>query len=706
MIVTINDKNSDKYLSLFTEAYEYLKSFPNGNYIADTDASKTRFQNLAEYYGHMADFFDTKETKAHKFVMLPLDEDPFNIDLNTRTITVPASFSKCASVQKDQLAETIIFVADRYFDFMDLANTNIYVQWTTPEGINGATRVEMRDLETCPGKIRFAWPLNDAITKTAGNVRFSVRFFRFSEEADGKLKLHYSLNTIESTIVIKPALQPELTDDTFVEKPIDDNLFKGAVVNSSYTTTGVIPPVQPSYGEPGHNIWAGKADGSAEQMEVVEKRKVAKLENDTVTFFVQAFAPDTGELSYKWYHKAANEDYYTNCDAHKETDADGKVTDVPAFGSHKIVYLPMKPNPTSRVNGERYFTTVDGETFTEYTEEINATIAGTTQFYEAWSAYTVPADPAVVTGSYKAAATNTIKVPGGKDIPTLYPTYSDECHLPGPKDIQFVAPYLTNKAILTNSDVEDDEAYKTTLNVALAVDPYNPNVEYRWVKSTVSAEDALSKANNPNNKDYVKTTEANYTITDTPGWYTIKAVSSLNREEKTEVAYNAVGEDVVCKVTYVPEAPNVDVPDPLPGRIRLTASGVNNKTTFSIVAHTPNDSTSALDSEGLEYIWQISLGDDNTYTTLTQGYPGIVSGLGTPELTVQYNINVSLATYRCLVVNKLNGLIAAFDHSGFNRVIAEDKIKPDVIKINGEEMEVIPEIYETGASDFVFTTWI
>ena len=29
-----------------------------------------------------------------------------------------------------------------------------------------------------------------------------------------------------------------------------------------------------------------------------------------------------------------------------------------------------------------------------------------------------------------------------------------------------------------------------------------------------------------------------------------------------------------------------------------------------------------------------------------------------------------------------------------------------LIKINGEEMEVIPEIYETGASDFVFTTWI
>jgi hypothetical protein len=59
--------------------------------------------------------------------MVPLDEDPFIIDLNTRSITVPTSFSKCASVQTDMLAETIIFVVDRYFDYMDLANTEIYV---------------------------------------------------------------------------------------------------------------------------------------------------------------------------------------------------------------------------------------------------------------------------------------------------------------------------------------------------------------------------------------------------------------------------------------------------------------------------------------------------------------------------------------------------------------------------------------------------
>jgi hypothetical protein len=202
MIVTMNKDNSDKYLKIFTEAYEYLKELDNG-YV---DINKERFSSLAEYYSHMADFFDNQK---YKYVMLPLDEDTFDIDLNTRTINIPTSFSKCASVQTDQLAETIIFVTDRYFDFMDLANVEIYVQWTIPEdkknGIaeyNGATRVEMIDLESLPGKLKFAWPLNEKVTEHAGIVKFSVRFLRVDESN----KVLYSLNTTDASLVIKPAL--------------------------------------------------------------------------------------------------------------------------------------------------------------------------------------------------------------------------------------------------------------------------------------------------------------------------------------------------------------------------------------------------------------------------------------------------------------------------------------------------------------------
>ena len=210
MIVSINQNNSDKYLNLFKEAYELLGL--NNN-------EEGRFTSLAEYYGHMADLFATAE---YKYVLLPLDEEAFYIDLNSRTINVPQSFSKCASVQNDQLAETIIFEVDRYFDFMDLSMTDIHVQWTIPENkkdnvalYEGATLVEMIDLSEA-GKIRFAWPLNDSITKAAGPVNFSVRFSLVDSATPDKI--YYSLNTTSATINVKPALQKTL-DRAKVESP-------------------------------------------------------------------------------------------------------------------------------------------------------------------------------------------------------------------------------------------------------------------------------------------------------------------------------------------------------------------------------------------------------------------------------------------------------------------------------------------------------
>ena len=85
MIVSMNKENSDSYLELFTEAYEFLQ---DEGYIEDT--GKERFNSLAEYYSHMADFFNSGN---YKYVMLPLQEEPFKIDLNNRAIEVPQSFA-------------------------------------------------------------------------------------------------------------------------------------------------------------------------------------------------------------------------------------------------------------------------------------------------------------------------------------------------------------------------------------------------------------------------------------------------------------------------------------------------------------------------------------------------------------------------------------------------------------------------------------
>ena len=60
--------------------------------------------------------------------MLPLDEEPFEIDANKRTITVPIHFkSSGVSVVGDEIAETVFFRIARFFDAMDLETCDIFV---------------------------------------------------------------------------------------------------------------------------------------------------------------------------------------------------------------------------------------------------------------------------------------------------------------------------------------------------------------------------------------------------------------------------------------------------------------------------------------------------------------------------------------------------------------------------------------------------
>lgn len=310
MIVSMTEKNSAKYHKLFAEAYQFLKNIDDGNYV---DPNGTSFNNIAEYYGHMADFI-AQGSIGYKYIMLPLDEEVFEIDLNSRTIAIPSSFSKCASVQSDQLAETIMFVADRYFDYMDLAATEIYVQWVTPEdkknGIeeyHGATRIEMIDIESEPGKIKFAWPLNDIITSVPGNVKFSVRFCRL--DGSDVNKLFYSLNTVDSFITIKPALTTVM-DESKIEDPFGANLFKHAIINSFYATEGVMPPTMPEFSEPGSNII------SSNGTEMVANEKVTHLNEDgSVTLYAQAYTSDPNSVvEYKWQYRADDSDTFYDCE--------------------------------------------------------------------------------------------------------------------------------------------------------------------------------------------------------------------------------------------------------------------------------------------------------------------------------------------------------------------------------------------------------
>lgn len=639
MIVTSNPNNSDKYLELFTEAYEYLHEL--GGYVDDKESG--RFESLAEYYSHMADFFVNKK---YKFIMLPVDEEALEIDLDTRTINVPDSFAKCASVQSDHLAEMVIFTADRYYDYMDLANTQIFVQWTIPENktlgieeVKGATRVEMIDLETEPGKLRFAWPLNDKITQTAGNVKFAVRFFTLDPK--DLTIITYSLNTTEAVIAIKAALQTSLNEDAEIESPLADSSFKKVIINSSFPGEGQLPPAEPAFTEPGSDI-----DG--EGMFVVDGQKVFNLEDDAGALRVQAWSPDAGEYRYVWYYKnnKPNAGWY-NCAEYPQLDEnnrplmteDGEYESTTVWATPKDEYVEV--TPTERVKHERYYQLVNGS-YKLYTGNIPAEV----KLYERYNVLELPKS-GEVTGYYKACVYNSVN-----DLVTRIPVFSSTCMLPGPQKIVF-----KENGNLPKGAILADDSF-INLAVDIEEDIYNPKTTYIWRKSQAAKDEVLDTVTSA----WQTLAENDVNVTE-PGWYSVQVKSELNREETNTFSS-------VCKVTNMPEPPVVESKGSMVVLHNITAG---NPQTLTVEADIVNEDDwgRELLTEKFEYIWQIKLMNamDSAYMTLTEDNVSGVEGLGTKSLTIDNTLTFEgkaqyFATLRCLVVNVLNGETAIFDHSG------------------------------------------
>ena len=114
--------------------YGYLYT-KNGKNPSDYNfAPELGITTLEEYYNWLPEIKKDAEGKPTIFTKLPLDEAHFEINPNTRAITIPAEFKKNGiAVQGDDLAEVVYFMIDRYFDAMDLNNTDIYIEWETPK---------------------------------------------------------------------------------------------------------------------------------------------------------------------------------------------------------------------------------------------------------------------------------------------------------------------------------------------------------------------------------------------------------------------------------------------------------------------------------------------------------------------------------------------------------------------------------------------
>ena len=207
-MITKTTKLDSQYMDLFEEIYE--KS--NHNIKVDT---------LEQFFGSIQEI----AALDSKFLRLPLDEPMFEVDANSRKINVDATPFKAngLSVQGDHFAETVFFKIDRYYDTMDLMNTNIYINWKMGSA-SARDKCTIKSDSIIPGYVVFAWSIHDKITAKSGALQFSISL---EIEQDGKNS--YSLNTIPATLNIKEGLvlvNPEVLDM--------ENNIKSILINSSF----------------------------------------------------------------------------------------------------------------------------------------------------------------------------------------------------------------------------------------------------------------------------------------------------------------------------------------------------------------------------------------------------------------------------------------------------------------------------------------
>ena len=253
------------------------------------DVGHDGIEGLEEYFGIIETITNYINTN---YQILPLiardgewikDEVPFVIDANTRVINPPNN-NYTYAVSGDDLAETIYFTIDRYFDNIDLSTKNIAVL-SQINGQKRLTEITFKDITSMPNMIIFGWPISKILTeKTSGILEFSVRFYTLNGSS-----IDYSLSTLPAKLNIKYTLDFTKEEDVVIDNASDR--AKDLLANANiYGTAAVRTPI------------FHLGDESIEPID---------LDADNhATLSAAAHSLDTIPISYYWTKKDDNNDTF------------------------------------------------------------------------------------------------------------------------------------------------------------------------------------------------------------------------------------------------------------------------------------------------------------------------------------------------------------------------------------------------------------
>lgn len=156
-----------------------------------------------------AQLYEIQAKNAPSNVFLPYAHNIYDVDLNTRTIHGP----EVLSVRRDHKSEVIYFKIDRYFDYMDLANTTCIIQYIVPgdtERVPHFYVVPFFDTRTYgnENKMIFPWSVGGSATMANGEIEYAIRFFKVTGEREHAV-LAYNLNTLPAKSKVLQSIEAD-----------------------------------------------------------------------------------------------------------------------------------------------------------------------------------------------------------------------------------------------------------------------------------------------------------------------------------------------------------------------------------------------------------------------------------------------------------------------------------------------------------------
>ena len=641
--------------------------------------------NLIELGGaNAADKYTRLHSSGRRYTILPIDEGIFDINANTRAIEVPAEFKNGISVQGDELAEVLYFRIDRFYDAMDLDTADIYIQWKAADGSTGVSTPWVVDIESQPNKIIFGWAISSAITGTAGNIEFAVRFYR--TDGGDLSKLIYSFATLTQTGKVLNSLDFTLGDATYITEYGIDDMISSRIVSSQTHVVGQGESLEPLYlynaQEDAADAKVGDSlDPAATYAWYDAENKITYIDltgleiipgqnnepdvtREYEALHVSAVSTDAGIISYKWTYLDIDTDF-------GEVDAAG--TDGDPSGSKLSIEFFLTKDETPVANKVYYVPNEDNTGYVPFsldglgTDETtgNPETPKSKGLYEKFSELKV-----YKVGKYYATAynrktrANTAKLDSDMFIVPIpiVPTITDENNLnPDGKN------YILNKGGAAGN------------TVTLQVNPDNTEVvnkthkgvlSYEWFhraereNPTTHEEVPYVKIDDaPNSKELTLTFDADKSAQEVEGYYKVKVTNTKNGESVSIESKEA-------RLSYPAEKPQLAYP------VNEEQLRVNFNNTLQLpnlvkVIVAPSWSTQWNISDDIRYQWYETYDEypDNKEYPINEetGEPTIISGDDRMcnaeedgDVGTKYNFIPNHAgKYFCVVTNVKNGTEAS-----------------------------------------------